>query len=301
MYDLTRFALSDMTECGAALRQLGRDAESMEEVANRIVRHLYDQFLDPQTGEQSCVLVRLFKTHPFGELDAELQRFARDLLGRPPESPAMKCLTLLATVGARPEWNSRRSSAGHQAIPLTSELVVPQFPMIVQLIHQFGLEFNTVLRPDPAPLLDLKQRAYDVFHVPQALGSPSIPAQDEFVIPFGVRSVLGFGGMLPTGDFFAVILFSRAPIARDTADLFQALAPSVKIAILPFAQVVFAGGEPATGGGDVLGRNNQADEPALRLGARAAALEQSLEMHEQIVRAQAGELERALAEFRNVL
>jgi hypothetical protein len=57
MYDLTRFALSDMTECGAALRKLGRDAESMEEVANRIVRHLYDQFLDPQTGEQSCVLV----------------------------------------------------------------------------------------------------------------------------------------------------------------------------------------------------------------------------------------------------
>ena len=45
--------------------------------------------------------------------------------------------------------------------------------------------------------------------MPEAAGSPYIPAQEDFVQPVGIRSVLGFGGMLPGGDIFVVILFSR--------------------------------------------------------------------------------------------
>jgi len=74
MYDLTKFTLRDMTECGAALRNLSVGAGSMEEVANKIVRYLYDYLIDRQTGEKSCALVRFYKTHPFGELDEALQR-----------------------------------------------------------------------------------------------------------------------------------------------------------------------------------------------------------------------------------
>jgi len=53
-------------------------------------------------------------------------------------------------------------------------------------------------------------------------------------VPFGIRSVIGFGGMLPSGNLFAVILFTKVPIPRETADLFRPLALSVKLAILPF-------------------------------------------------------------------
>ena len=41
--------------------------------------------------------------------------------------------------------------------------------------------------------------------------------------------------MLPSGDLFAVVLFSRTPISRETATLFQTVALSVKLAVLPFA------------------------------------------------------------------
>ena len=294
-----RFTRSDMIACEAALRKLGQGAGSMEEVADRIVRHLYDHLVDPRSGERSCILVRFFKTHPFGELDPGLRRIALDVLGRPPDSPAMKCLTLLATAGVRPEWNSRESSAGHRAIPLPDALVADRLPMLGQLIKQFGLEVGAVLDPDPALLLDLEQRTYNVFHVPEAPGSPYVPAQGEFVIPFGVRSVLGFGGMLPRGDLFAVILFARVPIARATAALFRSLALSVKLAVLPFVgRAVFVPEGSAAAGGEIAGRVDRADEGARRLEARTAALEHVLEVHEQTAREQAAALEQALAELR---
>ena len=62
MFNLSQLSLSDMIECGAALRQLGHDKRSMEEVADRIVRYLYDHLVDGRTGERACALVRFFLT-----------------------------------------------------------------------------------------------------------------------------------------------------------------------------------------------------------------------------------------------
>lgn len=240
MYGLTQFGLKEMAECGSALRHLGVGASSMEEAANRAVRYLFDHLIDPQTGTKACALVRLFKTHRFDMLDPKLQRFAQTILGQPPEPPEMKCLTLMATCGIQTEWNGREGSRGHQAIPLSSHEMVLQVPMISNLIRQFGLEIGTVLNPDPTLLLDLAEKTYNVFHVPHAEGSPFIPAQKEFVIPFGVRSVLGFGGMLPEGDLFAVILFSRVFIPNETAELFRTMALNIKSLLFPFEGTVFA-------------------------------------------------------------
>ena len=106
--------------------------------------------------------------------------------------------------------------------------------MVRQLVQQLGLEINTVLHPDPAVLVDLAQTTCNVFFIPQAVGSQYVPAQQEFVIPFGVQSVLGFGGVLPSGNMFAVIMFSRVRLLPETAELFRTLALSAKIAVLPF-------------------------------------------------------------------
>ena len=38
-----------------------------------------------------------------------------------------------------------------------------------------------------------------------------------FVVPFGIRSVLGFGGILPSGNLVAFILFVRCGIRPETA------------------------------------------------------------------------------------
>ena len=88
---------------------------------------------------------------------------------------------------------------------------------------------------DACLMMDAEQRTYNVFYVPEARGSPHIPAQTDFVVPVGIRSVLGFGGLLPPGDLFAVILFSKVPIPRQTSELFKPLALSAKVAVLPFA------------------------------------------------------------------
>lgn len=234
MHDLTRFSMTDMISCSSALRKLAAGADSMEEVARRIVQYLYDNLGDSESGQRACALVRFYKTHNLGELEESLYRFARSMLNEQAESPTMKCLTLLATAGEKPEWNSRKSSGGHKAIPLPSETMIAQSPMISQLIKQFGLESNLLLQPDPNILVDADQKTFNVFHVPEAEGSKYIPAQEDFVIPCGIKSVLGFGGMLPSGDLFAIIMFSKVRISRATADMFKSFALSAKVSVLPF-------------------------------------------------------------------
>jgi len=239
MHDLTQFSVADMATCSSALRRMGRDAHTMEDVAGRVVEYLYGQISGEPGQGSPFALVRLFKTHPYGELDAELQTFARDLLGHEPQ-PSTKCLTLLATAGAKPEWRSRTLSVGHKAIPLASTEGVARIPMIANLVHQFGLEVSQVIDPDPSLLADLSQESFNVFHVAEAVGNATIPAQQEFIIPEGIRSCLGFGSTLPHGDLFAVIIFSRLPISSNTASLFKSLSLSVRIALLPFESKVFA-------------------------------------------------------------
>lgn len=102
-----------MTVCGAALRSIAVDADTMEEASNRIVRYLYDNLVDKATGERTMALVRLFKTHPYGQIGKDLRRFARSVSGEARLEPDTKCLTLLASAGQEDEWNGRASSRGH--------------------------------------------------------------------------------------------------------------------------------------------------------------------------------------------
>ncbi|CAN5546635.1 hypothetical protein BH09GEM1_BH09GEM1_09370 [soil metagenome] len=236
MYDVSRFSLSDMTRCGMHLRKLGASATSMEDAAQRIVTYFHGE-LTSASGEHACALVRMFITLPYTQLDAEQRNFASGLLPEIVAEPTTKCLTLLATADDEAAWNSRRTSTGHQALPLPSEESISRSPMISQLIRQLGVEVGTLLKPDANVVLDDAQHTFNVFHVGDALGSPYIPAQSEFVMPYGISSVLGFGGLLPPGELFATILFTKTPVSRETAELFRSLALNVKVALLPFSGV----------------------------------------------------------------
>jgi len=231
-YDLASFDLANMVQCGAALRGIGASTSSMEEVAERIVGHLRDSLVD-SSGAPACGLVRFYKTHAYAGLPDALRTFADGVLGTIEPWAAMKCLTLLASTGDEPAWCARATSAGHKAIPLPSVEFVARIPMIHRLVSQFGLDVDAVLTPEPSFLIDAGQKSFNVFHVAEAAGSPFIPAQD-FVAQHGIRSVLGFGGMLMTGDLFAIILFSKVEVSREVAELFAPLALGVKMAIHPF-------------------------------------------------------------------
>lgn len=222
-----------MLSLGLELRRTMLGAPDTEFAAQRLVRHLYESCRDPSTRQRSCVLVRFYKTLRYAELEPGLQSIAGRLLdpsGNSAPDPELRCLTLLATAGERPEWNDRRQSVSHQTIPLPSARIVEQAPMIAQLIEQMGLTIADVIRPSPEVIRGAKGRTYNVFHVEEARGSPSIPAQDEFVVPFGVRSAVGFGGLL-RDEFFATILFSRVTIPRASAERFRKVALEVKSAL----------------------------------------------------------------------
>ncbi len=234
VHNLASFQLSDMLRLGQQVRHLGDDSASMEEAAGRVVRYLYDHLAN-NDGGRCCALIRCFKTHPYRALEDDVKVSARTSLDHGSNiDPEMRCLTLLATIGDRPEWSDRRRSRGHQAIPLPSVEIVTQAPMVAQLVQQMGLDIASVVKPDASLLVDLEQRTFNVFHVLQALGSPYVPAQAEFVQPYGIRSVLGFGGLLPSGELFAIIMFSKVEIPRETADMFSTLALGVKLVLLPF-------------------------------------------------------------------
>lgn len=205
----------------------------MEAVAQRTTNLLYERLRD--TGAPSCVLARLFATVPFHALEPAQQDFVRTLQPDVGSRPATRCLTLLGTTGAEAPWNSRHTSAAHKALPLSSTASIARSPMISQLIRQLGMDAASLVEPVSGVMVDYAQHTFNVFHVPTALGSPHIPAQQEFVVPHQVQSVLGFGGLLPPGELFATILFSRVQIPRETAELFKTLALNVKVALLPFA------------------------------------------------------------------
>jgi two-component system NtrC family sensor kinase len=234
MFDLSRFSLSDMTRCGMELRRLGEHASGMEEVGERIVRYFYEQLRTPDLARPACVLVRVFVTQPLAALDDGQRAFVEKLVGDASVTPTLKCLSLLATAGDEQAWNSRHTSAGHKALPLRSEESIARSPMIAQLMQQLGIDIGALLAADPRFMLDLDQHTFNVFHVAEATGSSYIPAQDQFVIPYEVRSVLGFGGVLPNNELFATIMFTRVSVPRTVADMFRPLALNQKLALLPF-------------------------------------------------------------------
>ena len=274
MYHLRSFHLRHMTACGAVLRRLGTGAISIQEVAHRLVRHLYTSFTMDQTGEPACALIRLFKTTPYGLLTPDLQALADRKLQPQQPSPSLPCLTLLASAGLHPGWNDPALSSRFRVLPLNGPEVLERLPMFHQLFNQLGFTLPHASTSNENVLLDPGEHGFNVFHIPEAPGSPHVPEQEEFVRKYGIRSVLGFGAPLPNGEMFATILFSKDYISDDTAQLFKPLALCAQIALAPFAKPTATTGQPP-----------------VSAPSATADLERLLAVHEQTVNAQADRLE----------
>jgi rsbT co-antagonist protein RsbR len=291
----SEFDLPEMIALGAALRGAGSGAAHMEEAADRIVSRLVHAFAPDLAAPSALALCRLYVTARYSDLDDGLRAFAAAQPGGEHLSPDARCLTLLASKGILPEWCSRHKSAGHKAIPLAHPSFDERFPMLKAVFTGFGLNSLEMLDTDPSGLIPVRQ--FGVFLVENAQGSPAIPNQVDFVEPFGIQSVLAFGGLLPNvrgrgnnHEIFIVILFSKVRIPPDLADLISPVALSVKLAILRFCggRVFAPKGEPeppSTGPANDLAQQR----------ARATALEQLLEVHEGVVAGQAKRLQAALA------
>jgi hypothetical protein len=233
---LARLRFADAVTVGQQLRRCNARSSREDDAAQCVAEYLYDIFRDPVTNSPDCALVRCFQTHPYADLPAEAQAVARRALNGDTPAPGLRCMVLLGTRGIDAAWNRPETSVNHQVIPLVDAVAVHGMPMVVRLLEQMGLEAADIVGPQTKRLMEGSQyRNFGVFHVETALGSEHIPNQQTFVEQYGIRSVVGMGGLLPSGEIFAVILFARVVISPEVAALFRTLALSVKLAFLPFA------------------------------------------------------------------
>jgi hypothetical protein len=278
----TELNLSLQALTGCITRITKMHSPSLKELAGKVVRDLNGVLRMPDRDEPAAALLRFFMTRPYKNLEPEARRFIAENFPELEPTPNLKCLTLMGTVGDEDAWCSIEGSRGHQAIPLVSEEMVQGIPMIARMVSQLGLKITDVLEPDVQLADELDRRAFDVFHVENALGSAFIPAQEEFVEKHGIKSVVGFGSMLPTGHLCSVIVFSKAKITKEVAGLFRPLALGVRIAVLPLLEKRILSGQ-----GDAF---NELDN----VRAQHAAQEQLLSVFHETVIEQSDKLDGTL-------
>jgi len=239
MYNQTPFTLRNLAKCSLVLRQFARNSASMQETSQKITDYIYQHFYDSDSSQNSCVLVRLFKTHPYGELDDSLQASVRSLMHNNFPPYEMKCWTLLASAGKEPQCNYA-DEAPNIVIPLVNEAFVAQMPPIYERILQLGLDIPTFLGIAYEKMLKMEPKLLNIFYISSAKNSPFIAEQNSLVIPYEVKSVLGIGGLLPSGSLFMVEILFNIEIALNLAEKLNLLAVAVKTALLPFdGEVVF--------------------------------------------------------------
>jgi serine phosphatase RsbU (regulator of sigma subunit) len=243
-FDLGAFSLSDMVRCGAAARAAAARAATFEQAAQGVVGYLRGAFVDPASGGPACVLARLFVTARLDRLDPAARRHVEARLPARAADRGMRCLSLVGTVGDEGAWCDRSGSRDHLALPLpetadpAAGVAGTAVPMVAAVLRALGIRAAAGSGRHAGGLTSPER--FGVFHVAEAQGSPMVPAQG-FVAAYGVRSVLGFGGALPDGELFVIVLFSRVPIPAATAELFRAVAISTRLGLLGHFERATAG------------------------------------------------------------
>lgn len=274
MPSLSHFTLADMTQATAAIRRLNRGPSTPAERAQRITQYFSNTFTTSD-GRREIALARLFLTKPFHELTVAAQARAQSYLGPQAATPDTTCLTLMATTGLETAWNAVQPDSRYLAFPLVSEEFVQQWPMFAQLLYQVGLPITKAASMPEDLLLEPHENRFNVFYVSEAAGSRYVPAQD-FVQTYGIRSVLGFGGLLPCGAVFIVILFTTVSVPKQTCTFCKPLTLAVRLALLP-------------------GPDEDPDEAWVTI--RAQSLDQLLTVQEETILMQAQRLQQSLEQL----
>lgn len=219
----------------AAVERKLLPATSVEDGAQRLCDAVFETL-----GER-VALVRTYVVMPFYRLPPRERAFAeaiattRGNVSRIPDETLV--LTLLGTRGSQPEWNDRRKSQGHVAIPLLGARFVEEVPMVAALLRSIGIDLSWLDGSREALTRKLGGGSNGVFFVPEARtehderGRLVIPAAD-FVAREGVRSVFGFGGSYLNGWMMAAIGFARVALSREDAQALSPLASMFKLSTM---------------------------------------------------------------------
>jgi hypothetical protein len=220
------------------VRQRVRSASSLEAAAQGCCESIYDEL------RESVVLARFYATIPLSKLPEEGRRFAESVAAsrgaREPLTDKTMVLTLLGTRGERREWNDRRASRGHLAIPLLSAAFVDEIPMVSRLLKDLGVPIDWASAAGVPT--DTFGRLGGFFYVEDAAsaidhrGRKIISAQD-FVKAHGVKTVFGTAGTYVLSKWLVtIIVFCRERVERDRAKDFMPFANTMTSATSELAR-----------------------------------------------------------------
>jgi hypothetical protein len=222
VHDLARFTLEDMSRLGGALRRGAQGAHRIDQSASRVVQHLHDSLRDGSSGARLCASARFFMTQLVEDLPPDLEIEAPGAQGED-ALPARRCLVLLAKAELEALVGDGLLPPGKRALSLT-ESGLQSAPVFCALVTQFGLDVASIAAQEPVYAEEASHRACNVFHTEEV--PAAIAAQ-------GVRSLLGFGGLLPSGNLFFVMLYLRTLVSPSHAAMFRPVAINIKIPLLP--------------------------------------------------------------------
>jgi len=155
---------------------------------------------------------------------------------------------------------------------------VDQNPMFAQVSEVFGIVLEQAVHRDPELVLNLEQETYNILHVHEARNNEYVPDQDQFVVPYGIKSVLVLFSLLPSGNIFSIVVFAKVTVPRELMDYFRPLTLNVKMAILPFDETAVFSTDPPL--------NPTPAQQAAQFRSQAASLNELLTVHERVVREQ---------------
>lgn len=256
VFDLTTIAGHELVELGARVRRCRDDQEAdFADIAQTIVDMLWASVVEKVPP--MLALVRLYRVCAVRDLESRLRARAPDL------DEGARVLVLAGTRGIEPAWNDVEQSKEHRVVGLDA----PHAPMVAQLARDLRLHGHA----DGAS-------PGHVFYVPDAVGSGVVPAQAEFVLRYGVRTVVGCGGPLAGESGFALVMFSRAHLSHAFANGFGSVGVNAGIA---------------------LGRaKDLAADPLESVEGRARDLDNLLRLHEYLLLKRLVDVTRELDAFR---
>ncbi len=283
--DLTTFDIAAAAGLIADVRDLAAAASSVEGFLQALTALVHRCFV--ATSGLQTALVRAYATTTLEALPGPERAYVQ---ARSPGELTgdTTCLALLGTTGAVASWNDRRQSANHLVLPLVDHSQVEQMPMIAGLLAQLGVDVHALTAGHPDVMVASEDGSCQVFYVREASASPLIPAQD-FVRDHGIVSAIGFGGGLPTGEVFAVVMFCTVEVPQETADLFELVALAVRLARLDMLALPLFTGTP---------RSAPALDDLTVLQSRVAFTQALLSTYEQIASTQVETVRTALARAR---
>jgi hypothetical protein len=207
-------------------------APTVEAAARQLVGVLVDEFA-------TIVLARVFIVTRYAQLPARDRAFVDAFAARVGKAarltPDTLVLSLLATRGVEPAWNSRLQSAGHLAIPLLDRELVDSAPMIAALLAALDVDVAALAT---APAIATRRmvgvrnaRFYvaDAQTATDANGAHIIAAR-EFVAKHRIRTVFGMGGAYLDGRLIVALMFTTELLEPLVVDRFPSLISNFKIA-----------------------------------------------------------------------